>query len=162
MSALHGIRQLTPQTSKAGVAIGKLRNSTSPGVSTLAKEVVKKWKEAIEQQKSKRKRDDGDEVKKEDGGKKVKTEGMSFPSKQCLLANSGRIIGSTITSTSDTVRIQSGSQTKEGRNTRSFFFSSSIAKGGRWYPVHDRRVAQNTSNGRIGWDCQTPPSGWWG
>jgi hypothetical protein len=37
--------------------------------------VVKKWKEAIEQQKSKRKRDDGDEVKKEDGGKKVKTEG---------------------------------------------------------------------------------------
>jgi hypothetical protein len=37
--------------------------------------VVKKWKEAIEQQKSKRKRDDEDEVKKEDGGKKVKTEG---------------------------------------------------------------------------------------
>ena len=57
------------------MAIGKLRNSTSPGVSNLAKEVVKKWKEAIEQQKSKRKRDDGDEVKKEDGGKKVKTEG---------------------------------------------------------------------------------------
>ena len=44
-------------------------------MSNLAKEVVKKWKEAIEQQKSKRKRDDGDEVKKEDGGKKVKTEG---------------------------------------------------------------------------------------
>jgi transcription elongation factor S-II len=66
------------QTSKAGVAIGKLRNSTSPGVSNLAKEVVKKWKEAIEQQKSKRKRDDGEEVKKEDGAKKVKTEG-EFP-----------------------------------------------------------------------------------
>jgi hypothetical protein len=39
--------------------------------------VVKKWKEAIEQQKSKRKRDDGDDVKKEDGGKKVKTDGKS-------------------------------------------------------------------------------------
>lgn len=39
---------------------------------------MKRWKEAIEQQKSKRKRDDGDEVKKEDGVKKVKTEGMFF------------------------------------------------------------------------------------
>jgi transcription elongation factor S-II len=46
-------------------------------VSTLAREVVKKWKEVIEQHKQKRKRDDGEEVKKEDGGKKVKTEGGS-------------------------------------------------------------------------------------
>ena len=52
------------------MAVGKLRQSTSPGVATLAKEVVKLWKEAIEQAKQKRKRDDGDEVKKEDGGAK--------------------------------------------------------------------------------------------
>lgn len=62
----------TGQTSKAGVAVGKLRQSTSPGVSNLAKEVVKLWKEAIEQNKQKRKRDDGEEVKKEDGTKRVK------------------------------------------------------------------------------------------
>lgn len=60
--------------------MGKLRNSTTPGVSTLAKDVVKRWKEVIESKKSKRKRaEDGEEVKKEDGGavKKVKTEGGS-------------------------------------------------------------------------------------
>lgn len=65
-------RELTGKTSKAGVAVGKLRQSTSPGISTLAKEVVKLWKEAIDQAKQKRKRDDGDEVKKEDGAKRPK------------------------------------------------------------------------------------------
>ena len=56
--------------------------------------MVKKWKEAIEQQKSKRKRDDGDEVKKEDGGKKVKTEGMSShlsPSILILISGSSAV-----------------------------------------------------------------------
>lgn len=68
------------QTSKAGVAVGKLRSSTSPAISTLAKEVVKLWKEAIESAKQKRKRDDGEDVKKEDSVKRTKggSESSSF------------------------------------------------------------------------------------
>lgn len=55
--------------------MGKLRTHSTRGVSTLAKEVVKIWKDVIEENKRKRKRDDGDDVKKEDGAKKVKAEG---------------------------------------------------------------------------------------
>lgn len=65
------------KASKAGIAIGKLRSNPSPGVANLAKDLVKKWKEAIEENKRKRKRDDGEEVKKEDAGKKVKAEGST-------------------------------------------------------------------------------------
>ena len=43
-------------------------------MSSLAKEVVKLWKDGIEENKKKRKRDDED-VKKEEGVKKVKAEG---------------------------------------------------------------------------------------
>jgi transcription elongation factor S-II len=64
-----------PQTSRAGLAVGKLRTHASPGVSSLAKELVKAWKEVVEENKRKRKRDDG-EVKTEDG-KRVKAEGKS-------------------------------------------------------------------------------------
>lgn len=60
------------------MAIGKLRQSTSPGIATLAKEVVKLWKEAIEANKQKRKRDDGEEVKKEDAAKRPKAGSESF------------------------------------------------------------------------------------
>ncbi len=58
--------------------MGKLRTHTTPGVSNLAKEVVKLWKDVIEENKRKRKREDGDEVKKEDVTKRVKAEGESF------------------------------------------------------------------------------------
>ena len=44
-------------------------------MSNLAKEVVKLWKDVIEENKRKRKRDDGEEVKKEDGAKRVKADG---------------------------------------------------------------------------------------
>ncbi|RSH95129.1 RNA polymerase II elongation factor [Saitozyma podzolica] len=63
------------RTSRAGLAVGKLRTHASPGVSSLAKELVKAWKEVVEENKRKRKRDDG-EVKTEDG-KRVKAEGSS-------------------------------------------------------------------------------------
>lgn len=58
--------------------MGKLRTHTTPGVSNLAKEVVKLWKDVIEENKRKRKREDGDEVKKEDVTKRVKAGGVSF------------------------------------------------------------------------------------
>ncbi|WVQ74461.1 transcription elongation factor S-II [Cryptococcus sp. DSM 104548] len=67
------------RSSKAGVAVGKLRQHATPAVSSLAKEIVKKWRDAVEEKK-KRKRaegDDGKDVKKEkeDGGtKRVKAE----------------------------------------------------------------------------------------
>ena len=64
------------QTSKAGVAIGKLRNHVTPGVSTLAKEIVKSWKDAVED-KRKRKREDGES--KGDATKRVKAEGQFMP-----------------------------------------------------------------------------------
>ncbi|WVR08899.1 transcription elongation factor S-II [Kwoniella sp. DSM 27419] len=65
------------RTSKAGVAIGKLRTSPTAGISSLAKEIVKSWRDVIEENKKKRKRD-GDDVKKEDASaKKVKAEGSS-------------------------------------------------------------------------------------
>ena len=58
------------------MAIGKLRTHSTPGVSNLAKEIVKLWKDVIDENKRKRKRDDGDEVKKEDVPKRVKAEGV--------------------------------------------------------------------------------------
>ncbi|ODN76855.1 transcription elongation factor S-II [Cryptococcus amylolentus CBS 6039] len=70
------------RSSKAGVAVGKLRQHATPAVSSLAKEIVKKWRDAVEEKK-KRKRaegDDGKDVKKEkeDGGaKRVKAEAGS-------------------------------------------------------------------------------------
>lgn len=42
--------------SRAGIAVGKLRQHTTPAVSTLAKEIVKAWKDAVEESKRKRKR----------------------------------------------------------------------------------------------------------
>lgn len=39
------------QESKAGLAVGKLRTHASRTVSDLAKEIVKKWKQAVEQEK---------------------------------------------------------------------------------------------------------------
>ncbi|KIR52655.1 transcription elongation factor S-II [Cryptococcus gattii Ru294] len=70
------------RSSKAGVAIGKLRTHTTPSVSNLAKEIVKKWRDAVEESKKKRKRAEGDEGKdvkkeKEEGnGKRVKAESI--------------------------------------------------------------------------------------
>ncbi|KIR28584.1 transcription elongation factor S-II [Cryptococcus deuterogattii 99/473] len=68
------------RSSKAGVAVGKLRTHATPSVSSLAKEIVKKWRDAVEESKKKRKRAEGDEGKdvkkeKEEGnGKRVKAE----------------------------------------------------------------------------------------
>lgn len=49
------------QTTKAGVAIGKLRNNPNAEISASAKDVVKVWREAVDEQKKKRKRQDGDD-----------------------------------------------------------------------------------------------------
>nr|XP_018259395.1 transcription elongation factor S-II [Kwoniella dejecticola CBS 10117]OBR81553.1 transcription elongation factor S-II [Kwoniella dejecticola CBS 10117] len=70
------------RSSKAGVAVGKLRSSSTSSISSLAKEIVKSWRDAVEENKKKRKRDDGDSTnsnaKKEDGAaKRVKAEGSS-------------------------------------------------------------------------------------
>ncbi|WWD06941.1 transcription elongation factor S-II [Kwoniella europaea PYCC6329] len=68
------------RSSKAGVAIGKLRSSSTSSISSLAKEIVKSWRDVIEENKKKRKRDDGDasSTKKEEGAaKRVKAEGSS-------------------------------------------------------------------------------------
>ncbi|OWZ75681.1 transcription elongation factor S-II [Cryptococcus neoformans Bt85] len=68
------------RSSKAGVAVGKLRTHATPSVSSLAKEIVKKWRDTVEETKKKRKRAEGDEGKdvkkeKEEGnGKRVKAE----------------------------------------------------------------------------------------
>lgn len=75
---------------------------------------MKKWKEAIEQQKSKRKRDDGDDVKKEEGGKKVKTEGKFV----CLRVTSpltARFISCSFSSTNYAGRVEGRWQAEEGR-----------------------------------------------
>nr|XP_019049792.1 transcription elongation factor S-II [Kwoniella bestiolae CBS 10118]OCF28722.1 transcription elongation factor S-II [Kwoniella bestiolae CBS 10118] len=68
------------RSSKAGVAIGKLRSSSTSSISSLAKEIVKSWRDVIEENKKKRKRDDGDSgssKKEESGAKRVKAEGSS-------------------------------------------------------------------------------------
>ncbi|OCF40591.1 transcription elongation factor S-II [Kwoniella heveanensis CBS 569] len=67
------------RSSKAGVAIGKLRSSSTSSVASLAKEIVKSWRDVIEENKKKRKRDGGDDKdRKEDGGaKRVKAEAGS-------------------------------------------------------------------------------------
>ncbi|EKD02852.1 positive transcription elongation factor [Trichosporon asahii var. asahii CBS 8904] len=62
------------RTSRAGIAVGKLRQNATPGVSSLAKEIVKQWKEAVEESKRKRKREaeaDGS-APKDDAVKRVK------------------------------------------------------------------------------------------
>ncbi|UOH81862.1 transcription elongation factor S-II [Cryptococcus neoformans] len=72
------------RSSKAGVAVGKLRTHATPSVSSLAKEIVKKWRDTVEETKKKRKRAEGDEGKdvkkeKEEGnGKRVKAETRSL------------------------------------------------------------------------------------
>jgi transcription elongation factor S-II len=73
------------------LAVGKLRTHASPGVSSLAKELVKAWKEVVEENKRKRKRDDG-EVKTEDG-KRVKAEGESARACTCrtMLCSAKRV-----------------------------------------------------------------------
>ncbi|EJT51614.1 positive transcription elongation factor [Trichosporon asahii var. asahii CBS 2479] len=56
------------------IAVGKLRQNATPGVSSLAKEIVKQWKEAVEESKRKRKREaeaDGS-APKDDAVKRVK------------------------------------------------------------------------------------------
>ncbi|WVQ93037.1 transcription elongation factor S-II [Kwoniella sp. CBS 9459] len=67
------------RSSKAGVAIGKLRSSSTSSIASLAKEIVKSWRDVIEENKKKRKRDGGDDKdRKEDGGaKRVKAEAGS-------------------------------------------------------------------------------------
>lgn len=65
---------LTLQTTRAGIAVGKLRQHATPAVSALAKEIVKLWKDAVEESKRKRKRD---EDKGEDSVKRVKAEGTA-------------------------------------------------------------------------------------
>ncbi|EIW65771.1 hypothetical protein TREMEDRAFT_72529 [Tremella mesenterica DSM 1558] len=72
------------KASKAGIAVGKLRSVPSPGVANLAKDLVKKWKEVIEENKRKRKREEGDGVK-EEAGKKVKAE----PSTSAIVSSNG-------------------------------------------------------------------------
>lgn len=44
------------RTSRAGIAVGKLRSHGTAAVSALAKEIVKAWKDAVEESKRKRKR----------------------------------------------------------------------------------------------------------
>ncbi|KAL1407525.1 thioredoxin-disulfide reductase [Vanrija albida] len=66
------------RTSRVGVAVGKLRKHATPGVSSLAQEIVKLWKDAVDESKRKRKRDE--ESKEDEGGaagdavKRVKAE----------------------------------------------------------------------------------------
>lgn len=64
--------------------MGKLRTNADAGVAALSKEIVKLWKDKIEENKKKRKREDGEGsgVKKEEEGKdkdikRVKAEGES-------------------------------------------------------------------------------------
>lgn len=68
--------QADMQSSKAGVAVGKLRTHADSAIQALSKDIVKQWKETIDENKRKRKRDDGDAggagVKKEEGDKDVK------------------------------------------------------------------------------------------
>ncbi|WOO84851.1 Thioredoxin reductase [Vanrija pseudolonga] len=54
------------RTSRVGVAVGKLRKHATPGVSSLAQEIVKLWKDAVDESKRKRKRDE--ESKEDEGG----------------------------------------------------------------------------------------------
>jgi len=59
------------------VAVGKLRTHSDGTIQALSKDIVKQWKETIDENKRKRKRDDGDAggaagVKKEEGDKDVK------------------------------------------------------------------------------------------
>jgi transcription elongation factor S-II len=42
---------LVRQETKAGLAVGKLRSHASKEVADLAKEIVKKWKSAVEKEK---------------------------------------------------------------------------------------------------------------
>ncbi|WVF65364.1 transcription elongation factor S-II [Kwoniella sp. CBS 6097] len=68
------------RSSKAGVAIGKLRSSSTSSIASLAKEIVKSWRDVIEENKKKRKRDGtgDDKDRKEDGAaKRVKAEAGS-------------------------------------------------------------------------------------
>ncbi|KAK4687312.1 transcription elongation factor S-II, partial [Tremellales sp. Uapishka_1] len=63
------------RTTKSGVAVGKLRTSPTASIAALAKSIVKLWKDAVEEKKKKRKRDDeGVKKDKEDGVKRVKAE----------------------------------------------------------------------------------------
>ena len=75
------MRRLTPrgaqadmQSSKAGVAVGKLRTHADSAIQALSKDIVKQWKETIDENKRKRKRDDGDA-----GGAGVKKEAIGTP-----------------------------------------------------------------------------------
>ncbi|KAL7421081.1 transcription elongation factor TFIIS [Cryptotrichosporon argae] len=61
------------RTTRAGVAVGKLRPHADAAVSALAKEIVKLWKDAVEESKKKRKRDEDGK----DDVKRVKAEGST-------------------------------------------------------------------------------------
>jgi uncharacterized protein YciW len=86
-SWLTHVPKLTTQASKAGVVINRLKTYTDSQVVALAKDIVKSWKEKIEENKKKRKRaadesggSGSGQVKKEEEGKdakRVKAEGMS-------------------------------------------------------------------------------------
>ena len=57
--------------------MGKLRKHTTPGVSTLANDIVRRWKEAVDESKRKRKRDD--DVKENPDVKRAKPESTASP-----------------------------------------------------------------------------------
>jgi transcription elongation factor S-II len=64
-----------PQTSKAGATINKLQKNSSTAIASIAKQIVAKWKQAVDAQK-KRKRDaNGDGAGEGSTEKKVKGEG---------------------------------------------------------------------------------------
>jgi transcription elongation factor S-II len=68
--------------SRAGIAIGKLRSHATPAISALAKDVVKLWKEQVDENKRKRKRDDdgAPDAKKAKAGSPAKSPAVKSPS----------------------------------------------------------------------------------
>ncbi|GMK56489.1 hypothetical protein CspeluHIS016_0303290 [Cutaneotrichosporon spelunceum] len=67
--------------SRAGIAIGKLRSHATPAVSALARDVVRLWKEQVDENKRKRKRDDegGSEAKKAKADSPAKSPAVKSP-----------------------------------------------------------------------------------
>jgi hypothetical protein len=50
-SFTHILSLSSPQESKAGLAVGKLRSHAAKDVSELAKEIVRAWKTAVDKEK---------------------------------------------------------------------------------------------------------------
>ena len=51
ITTTHALFPYSPQESKAGLAVGKLRSHTAKDVSELAKEIVRAWKTAVDKEK---------------------------------------------------------------------------------------------------------------